>query len=153
RDGLLLATVSQNGATTATYHYHLDHLGTPRVITTDNGVIVGKHTYYPFGAEMNLTPQESPAVRMKFTAHERDLFAGDNTSVDYMHARFYNSNLGRFLSVDPNVDVEKNLPEPQRWNRYAYVTNNPLQYIDPDGKERLQAYHFHRQPVPDQGPV
>src|SRR5205823_3537594 len=72
---------------------------------------------------------------------------------DYMHARYYSPLEGRFLSPDPNMDFEKNLPEPQRWNRYAYVTNNPLKYVDPDGEERLQAYHFHRQPVPYQGAV
>lgn len=46
------------------------------------------------------------------------------------------------------MDVAKNLPEPQRWNRYAYVTNNPVRYSDPDGRERLQPYHFNRQSAP-----
>jgi RHS repeat-associated protein len=55
---------------------------------------------------------------------------------DYLHARYYDLRLGRFLSVDPNVDVEKNLREPQRWNRYAYVTNNPMKYADPDGRDK-----------------
>jgi hypothetical protein len=68
-----------------------------------------------------------------------------------MHARYYSPSVGRFPSVDSNLDVEQNLPEPQRWNRYAYVTNNPLRYMDADGKERLQAYHFRRQPVPYEG--
>jgi len=52
------------------------------------------------------------------------------------------SGLGRFLSVDPHLDIKKNLPEPRRWNRYAYVTNNPLRYTDPDGRDRYQEPGF-----------
>ncbi|HSP14398.1 MAG TPA: RHS repeat-associated core domain-containing protein [Thermoanaerobaculia bacterium] len=47
------------------------------------------------------------------------------------------SGLGRFLSVDPAMDIKKALAEPQRWNRYAYVMNNPLRYTDPTGKNAL----------------
>ncbi len=68
-----------------------------------------------------------------------------------MHARYYSADLGRFLSVDSQLDAEKLASEPQGWNRYAYVGNNPLSYVDITGRERLQPYHFHRQPVPDQG--
>jgi hypothetical protein len=46
------------------------------------------------------------------------------------------SGLAGFLSVDPAMDVAKNMAEPQRWNRYSYVTNNPMKYDDPDGRER-----------------
>ena len=49
------------------------------------------------------------------------------------------SGLAGFLSVDPVLDIKKNLPEPQRWNRYAYVLNNPLRYTDPDGRETRSA--------------
>jgi RHS repeat-associated protein len=54
--------------------------------------------------------------------------------LDYMHARYYNPPLGRFLSVDPVLDVKKALRAPQMWNRYSYVTNNPILYNDPTGK-------------------
>jgi len=49
-----------------------------------------------------------------------------------MHARYYSPGLGRFLSVDPGgVDLKR----PQMWNRYGYVTNNPVNKADPDGKD------------------
>lgn len=51
-----------------------------------------------------------------------------------MHARNYDPNLGGFLSVDPVLNVKRALREPQNWNRYAYVMNNPLKYTDPTGK-------------------
>jgi RHS repeat-associated protein len=54
--------------------------------------------------------------------------------LDNMHARHYSPLEGRFLSVDPVMDVKKAMANPQMWNRYAYVMNNPLRYRDPTGK-------------------
>ena len=54
-------------------------------------------------------------------------------TTDYMHARYYNATVGRFLSVDPVLDKDVALKNPQAWNRYAYVGNNPLTVIDPSG--------------------
>jgi len=141
RDGLLLATTSPSG----TLHYHLDHLGTPRLITDANHVKVAEHAYYPFGAEINLTPHETPEEAMKFTGHERDIVAGDGHTLDYMHARYDNATNGRFLSVDPYLDVKSASTNPQIWNRYPYVSNSPLKYTDPTGKANALAIF---QPVP-----
>jgi hypothetical protein len=49
---------------------------------------------------------------------------------------------GRFLSVDPAMDLKKTVPNPQMWNRYAYVINNPIRYTDPDGREHLNEPGF-----------
>lgn len=46
------------------------------------------------------------------------------------------------MSVDPSLDLEKTVHEPQVWNRYAYVTNNPLRYAETDGRERLPCAGF-----------
>jgi uncharacterized protein RhaS with RHS repeats len=53
--------------------------------------------------------------------------------MDYMVARYYSSSLGRFMAVDPGGDTE--LENPQTWNKYTYVRNNPLIAIDPDGRD------------------
>jgi RHS repeat-associated protein len=83
---------------------------------------------------------------MKFTGHERDFNIGTSSEnsnyLDYMHARYYNANLGRFLSVDPAMDLKKTMRSPQMWNRYAYVVNNPLRYTDPDGREHVNEPGF-----------
>lgn len=50
-----------------------------------------------------------------------------------MHARYYSAAVGRFLSVDPLLDFET-LRQPQSWNRYAYVRNNPMGRTDPTGR-------------------
>jgi RHS repeat-associated protein len=149
-DGRLLATIvaSDRAGGESRQHFHLDHLGTPRLITDDGGNLLSRHTLQPFGPEALGSARDSEVI--KFTGHERDYAgAGDTNDLDYMHARYYGPGMGRFLSVDSALDSKANMPEPQRWNRYAYVTNNPLKYSDPDGRERLQRYHFKNVPVND----
>ena len=53
-----------------------------------------------------------------------------------MHMRHFNAQTGRFLSVDPVGGNEFN---PQTWNRYSYVVNSPLKYIDPYGLAEIDA--------------
>ena len=49
-----------------------------------------------------------------------------------MLARYYSASLGRFMAVDPGGDTQPE--DPQSWNKYAYVRNNPINAIDPDGR-------------------
>jgi RHS repeat-associated protein len=122
-------------------HYHLDHLGTPRLVTADNGLRISLHDYFPFGDESTPVSQEVAAGYdredpLKFTGHERDyawgMGAEDPHSIDDMHARYESPSLGRFLAVDP---VDGAPGSPQSWNHYAYVGNNPLNFNDPSGME------------------
>jgi RHS repeat-associated protein len=68
-------------------------------------------------------------VFYKFPGKERDT----GTGLDYFGARFYGSNMGRFMTPDPLMLSGKHLAMPQRWNAYAYVRNTPLVLIDPNG--------------------
>ena len=52
----------------------------------------------------------------------------------YFGARYYRADIGRFTTVDPELRIQEALVDPQRWNRYAYVRNNPLKYVDPHGR-------------------
>jgi RHS repeat-associated protein len=113
-----------------TDHFHLDHLGTPRLMTDVSGTRIGVHSYFPFGAELGLNPVEPAHDAKKFTGHERDSF-GTGNDLDYMHARFYNSLAGRLLSPDPVLGQHGS---PQTWNRYTYVANSPLSRTDPSGR-------------------
>lgn len=113
------------------YHYYLtDHLGNNRVVVNANGTGIQKNHYYPFGttfAENTVTEQGKQPY--KYNGKELDQMHGLNL-YDYS-ARYYESPVGRFTSVDPLA--EKYYSE----SPYAYVSNNPLKYIDPTGKEKL----------------
>lgn len=134
RDALLLASRQPVNGSVTTYHYHLDHLGTPRQVTDQTDQLVGFHDYYPFGHETDGGKDEPNAAPLKFTGHERDTWGGSSlATLDYMHARYYSATLGRFLSVDPTWE-SADLAAPQSWNRYSYVRNNPINNTDPDGR-------------------
>ena len=131
RGGLLLASVEPSGSGgESTVHFHLDHLGTPRQITDETANEVAFHSYYPFGGEATDASQDER--KLKFTGHERD---GNGSAgagmLDYMHARYCAPGLGRFLSIDP---INGSPIKPQTWNRYSYVTNQPMMLTDPTGK-------------------
>lgn len=125
---LLVATRTGSGNGTYLY-YASDHLGSPRLVTNASKAKVEDHRYDAFGIELTPTFGNQP---LKFAAMERDSASGN----DYVHARYQSSSLGRFLSPD----VLGGRPEdPQTWNRYAYARNNPLKYVDPDGRLAIDA--------------
>jgi RHS repeat-associated protein len=69
------------------------------------------------------------STKQKFTQKERD----NESGLDYFLARYYSGAQGRFASVDPG-SAGAFLSDPQSWNGYAYARNNPLVYVDPDGR-------------------
>jgi RHS repeat-associated protein len=141
RDGQPMV-VEREAAEGGTWYLHTDHLGSVRVVTNQAGKQISRHVYAPYGTE--LTSIRQAVARgfdeqsQRFTGHERDFTGGtmveNQNQLDYMHARYYSPALGRFLSVDPVLDVKRATAEPQSWNRYSYVINNPLRYTDPTGK-------------------
>ena len=115
-----------------------DQLGTPRMVLDQSGELanVKRHDYLPFGEEL-LAPTggrtsgqgyAADGVRQQFTGKERDT----ETGLDYFLARYYSSPQGRFVSVDPLM-ASAQASNPQTWNRYNYVLNNPLRHTDPTG--------------------
>jgi RHS repeat-associated protein len=65
------------------------------------------------------------------TLKERD----NETGLDYFGARYYSSTSGRFTTADPLYFTGSRLWDPQQFNLYSYVRNNPLMFIDPDGRD------------------
>ncbi len=129
RGAALLAYESPTGVR----HYGLDHLGSPAIVTDATANLVGPLTFDAFG-----NGGATGAGMLQYTGHERDSFnvgssPGTVTLPDYLHARYYDSARGRFLSVDPAVD-SIDPGKPQSWNRYAYVRSNPLTFTDPTGR-------------------
>jgi len=109
-----------------------DHLGSTRALFT-SAQDVEEIEYLPYGGF--LTGGPVPGSTHLFTGHERDL--GEYSSeLDYMHARYYSSDLGRFLSIDP---VGGEVGSILGWNRYSYALNNPIGLLDPDGRDPFGA--------------
>jgi RHS repeat-associated protein len=99
-----------------------DHLSSNRL--TLNGSSVTRHDYGPYG--MPLTTNSASIPTAKSYINER--FDAE-TGLMYLHARYYDPDLARFLSPDtwdptlPGVDI----------NRYAYAGNDPINKSDPNG--------------------
>jgi RHS repeat-associated protein len=113
-------------------YLHTDALGSVRMVTNTQGARLELYDYLPFGGPWG--GQTIPST-LKFTGKERDTeTAFGNQPLDYFGARYYQSQMGRFLTVDPVLDIESALVDPQRWSRYTYALNNPLKFTDPDGR-------------------
>lgn len=115
---------------TDTFYYHTDHLGSSSVITDSAGNKVQETYYYPFGGTRLNTGN---VVKHKYTGQEED----PETGLYFYNARYYDPQLGRFISADSIVG---NPRDPQDLNRYTYAGNNPLIYTDPSGHFRLKNF-------------
>jgi RHS repeat-associated protein len=97
--------------------------------------VVARHDYLPFGEEIAAntggrdgTFGTQDFVNQKFTGQERDV----ETGLDFFQARYFSAALGRFASPDTPL-LNQDPSNPQSWNLYTYVRNNPLNFVDPDG--------------------
>jgi RHS repeat-associated protein len=114
------ALAQQSG--TVTYFY-TDQQGTPLAEADANGNITATYDYTPYGTLSLGTPPNGPG----YTGHVND----PETNLVYMQARYYDPATGHFLSVDP---VSPSAGKTADFNRYAYVGDNPIMHIDPQGR-------------------
>jgi len=143
--GGLLATYDTQGSG---LHYQLtDQLGTRRVQTDPAGTPETDCRQLPYGDGLNCFAAPGAASTgaagddanpLHFTGKQRDTETGN----DYFLARYYSSNMGRFMSPDWSAKIEpvpySKLDDPQTLNLYAYVRNNPVGNADPDGHRQPQ---------------
>jgi RHS repeat-associated protein len=106
------------------YFLHSDHLGSTSLTTDQSGAPVAETRYLPYGEER--WTSGGAVSDYTFTGQRVERGFG---LMDY-NARYYDPGLGRFVSADMVVPQAGN---PQALNRYAYVLNNPIVYIDPSG--------------------
>ena len=111
---------SQNGL----FYIYTDHLGSASNMTDRFGKVVDTQRYLPFGEQR--TAPKTTITERGFTGHHENRDIG----LTYMNARFYVLGIGRFATADIIVPDST---EPQDFNRYSYVRNNPIRYNDPSG--------------------
>ncbi|GAK40663.1 RHS repeat-associated core domain-containing protein [Paenibacillus urinalis] len=105
-------------------YYVLNGHGDVEYIVDSDGEILNSYTYDLWGKPISKNEKVSNIF----------LYAGEywdpSTNLQYLRARWYNPNIGRFINEDT---YEGQINSPQTLNLYAYVQNNPLIYTDPTG--------------------
>jgi len=110
----------QTNTSTGVSYFLTDHLGTTTSLTDGSGTVVETLNYDSFGNNAG-----SARTRYTYTGRERD----PDTGLLYYRARFYDPQLGRFISEDP-IGLAGGI------NYYAYVANSPVNYTDPSGLQQ-----------------
>jgi RHS repeat-associated protein len=138
-NGVPVALYSRKSTGANTLRYLLrDHLGSVDVIATSAGAEELQLSFDEFGDQRDPADWNGPIpgtdlaavreiTRRGYTDHNQ---LRDGTGIIHMQGRVYGPGIGRFLSADPFIDGITNT---QGWNRYSYVGNNPLSYVDPSG--------------------
>jgi RHS repeat-associated protein len=135
--------IRRSTGTNETFYLLKDHLGSTEMITNSSGAQMSRLALNAWGARRNgATWVGNPTAgewttitnttRQAFTSHEML----DNLNLTHMNGRVYDQVLGRFLSADPFID---GVGSTQGWNRYSYVHNNPLSWVDPSGFNKSEA--------------
>jgi len=127
-------------------YYHQDHQGSTGSETGASGLERENTVFYPFGATRARISQAPAQGDYSFAQKETDMESG----LDYFEARFYAANLSSFIIADrfacgvgraesavagDTTLKERYIPNPQRWNPYAYGLRNPLKSLDPTGED------------------
>jgi RHS repeat-associated protein len=120
----LVAGVVQ-AAETVTYYYTSPQ-GTVLAKADSAGNVISTSDYRPYGSQALGTPEQGPG----YTGHVNDVDSG----LVYMQARYYDPEIGRFLSTDSASTTPGSV---SAFNRYVYAKNNPLLNIDPDGRQSV----------------
>ena len=108
------------------YFYHKDHLGGSLLVTSSTGAVIQQVSYLPFGEvflEKRNGDWSSPYL---FNGKELD----EETGLYYYGARYYDPRTSVWLSVDPLAE--------KTFEPYSYVGNNPIRYIEPDGRMAVE---------------
>ena len=105
------------------HYYYTDPQGTVLAKADKNGNIISRYDYAPYGRAVSGVSTAGPG----YTGHMND----PATGLIYMQARYYDPEVGRFLSVDPVGPV---MGEIAYFNRFSYVGDNPISRVDPFGR-------------------
>lgn len=125
---LVVAMIASPAVAQTVEYMHTDALGSVVAITNSSGAVVERNQFEPYGEDLTGI-KDGPG----YTGHVSDAATG----LSYMQQRYYDPQVGRFLSSDPVTAQD----DPVRnFNRYRYANNNPYTFKDPDGQDGEFAY-------------
>ncbi|MDR3217801.1 MAG: hypothetical protein LBU22_02310 [Dysgonamonadaceae bacterium] len=120
----------EKSGSTYTHHYYLkDHIGNHRIVMNSAGTVVQATNYYPSGTTMADYPRATTQGVQPYKFGGKELDRKDNLNFYDYEARAYDPTLMRFTSTDPMMEKYYG------WSPFAYCLNNPVKYVDPDGKK------------------
>ena len=120
-----------------TFFYHSDHLGSTSYITDDKANITQYDAYLPYGELLVDEHSSSEELPYKFNGKQFD----DETGLYYYGARYLNPMASVWYGVDPLAEKYPNV------NGYCYTMDNPIKYLDPNGKQSENSIILARNPL------
>ncbi len=120
-----LGLVNRINAANSAAYYAFDARGNTSHLTAPDGSELNRYAYLPFGKSVTATE----SVPNPFQFAGQDGVMTEASGLHYMRARFYDANMGRFISRDP-IGIGGGL------NLYTYTNNDPVNYADPSGQVR-----------------
>jgi RHS repeat-associated protein len=147
-----IAVLSYTPARQHLLHFTLrDRLGSATTMADQNGVVISRRYFDPFGKTTTQSPSASLLENIRRMTYDLDIAKMQDLDVTnknrrgftdhehlneqqliHMNGRVYDYNLGRFMSVDPLIQAPTST---QSVNPYSYIMNNPLAGTDPTGYE------------------
>ncbi len=119
-------------------YYTPDQINSTRVVTDQAGNVVYSAVHDPYGGIQLAGQNNTYDPQLKFSGKERDV----ESEFDYFGARYYDRSQYRFISVDPNIPAYAAAGDTQMWNVYTYCRGNPINYIDPDGRQTIEIRRY-----------
>jgi RHS repeat-associated protein len=110
-----------------TYYYHTNDRGDVLKITDGSGNVVASYRYDAWGNTLEATGQLAGVNPYRYAGYRYD----EATGLYYLFTRYYAPKVGRFISRDTIQGAPK---ASETLNVYAYAHNNPMLYVDPDGR-------------------
>ena len=114
---------SHAAQSSSTKFQHTDALGSPVAVTNQAGTVIERNDYEPYGAVIGKPNYQG----IGYTGHVQDAATG----LTYMQQRYYDPQVGLFLSVDPVTAYSSPVGQ---FHRYRYANNNPYKFVDQDGR-------------------
>ncbi|MFY0801949.1 RHS repeat-associated core domain-containing protein [Peribacillus frigoritolerans] len=117
-------TMTKSGKT---YTFHANAHGDITSVTDAAGTVVACFEYDAWGNQLKESGNFTSQVPFRYAGYRYD----SETKLYYLQQRYYNSEIGRFLTLDPQLGEKEN---PITQNSYSYADNNPVMLVDPDGE-------------------